>query len=160
MHGDVSVQPLRSKHLPAFLDLVDALADYERLARPDTAARERLAADVSGEGTRLVPLHVLLAEVDGKVCGYAVYFYTYSTFLARPTLYLEDVFVRPEYRGRGAGRALFEACAAEAVRQGCGRMEWVVLDWNTPSIEFYTRRGARALREWLPFRLEGEALEG
>ncbi len=151
----VVVRPLREGEVSIFLDLVDALADYERLPRPDAAARERLVADATRHPPRF---EVLLAELDGEAAGYAAFFETYSTFLARPTLYLEDLFVRPESRGRGAGAALFRACAAEAVRRGCGRMEWQVLDWNTPSIEFYERQGARRLREWLSYRLTGEAL--
>ena len=153
--GGVRVRALGRADVPALLDLIDALADYEHLERPDAAARERLAADAFADPPRY---EALLAELDSAPVGYAVYFMTYSTFLARPTLYLEDIFVLPEARGRGAGRALFEACAAEAVRRGCGRMEWVVLDWNTPSIDFYNRRGARHLSEWLHFRLDGEAL--
>jgi GNAT superfamily N-acetyltransferase len=88
-----------------------------------------------------------------------MYFFTYSSFQARPTLYLEDIFVLPDQRGAGAGIALFRAVAAEAVRQGCGRMEWQVLAWNEPSIKFYERLGARHLDGWLPFRLDGEALQ-
>jgi GNAT superfamily N-acetyltransferase len=139
----------------AFLSLVDGLADYERLPRPDPDARRRLASDPFTEPPRFT---LLLAELDGEVVGYAASFWTYSTFLALPTLYLEDIFVLPEARGHGAGAALFRACAAEAVRQGCGRMEWSVLAWNQPSIDFYERRGATHLSDWLPFRLAGEAL--
>lgn len=139
--------------IPAFLDLVDALADFETLPRPAAEARERLAADaLAGR------YHLLVAEVGGRVQGYAVFFYTYSTFLARPTLYLEDYFVAPDCRGIGAGGALFRAVAAEAVKHACGRMEWQVLDWNTPSIELYERLGARRMSEWLPMRLDGQAL--
>ena len=154
--NDVRVRPLGAADLPAFLDLIDALADYERLARPDAAARGRLAADALAQPPRF---EALLADVQGEVVGYAVFFMTYSTFLARPTLYLEDLFVRPVARGRGAGAALFDTCAGEAVARGCGRMEWQVLDWNTPSIEFYRRRGARHGAEWLPYRLEDQALQ-
>ena len=158
----VVVRPLAPADLPVFLDLIDALADYEQLPRPEEDARERLAQDAlpanrSGE-IRPARFEALLAEVGGAVVGYAVYFMTYSTFLARPSLYLEDIFVRPESRGAGAGRALFQACAQEAVWRECGRMEWVVLDWNTPAIEFYERRGARRLGEWHTYRLDGEAL--
>lgn len=149
------VRALVASDVPALLDLIDALADYENLPRPDEAARRRLAADAVASPPRF---EALLAEVDGRVSGYAIFFMTYSTFLARPTLYLEDLFVLPDARGRGAGAALFKACAAEAVRRECGRMEWVVLDWNTPSIEFYQRRGARQLKTWLPYRLDGAAL--
>ncbi|HEY2594346.1 MAG TPA: GNAT family N-acetyltransferase [Chloroflexota bacterium] len=149
------VRKLRPADAPRLLELIDGLADYEKLARPDAAARERLVADATAEPPRF---STLLAEVDGQVVGYAIYFFTYSTFRARPTLYLEDVFVLPERRGQGAGVALFRACASEAVAQGCARMEWQVLAWNTPSIEFYERLGARHQADWLPFRLDDEAL--
>ena len=151
----VVVRPLGAADVPRLLELIDGLADYERLERPDAAARERLAADALSDPPRF---RTLLAEVDGVVVGYAIFFFTYSTFGARPTLFLEDVFVLPERRGQGAGVALFRACVREAVAQGCGRMDWQVLSWNKPSIEFYERLGARHLDDWLPFRLEGEAL--
>jgi GNAT superfamily N-acetyltransferase len=137
------------------LDLIDGLADYERLGRPDAAARQRLAADAVADPPRF---HTLLAESRGLVVGYAIYFFTYSTFRASPSLYLEDIFVLPERRGQGAGIALFRACAREAVAQRCARMEWQVLSWNEPSIEFYRRLGAQPLDGWLPFRLDGESL--
>jgi GNAT superfamily N-acetyltransferase len=149
------VRELERPDVPRLLELIDGLADYEKLARPDTAARERLAADATSDPPRF---STLLAEIDGRAVGYAIYFFTYSTFRARPTLYLEDVFVLPEHRGQGAGVALFRACAREAVAQGCARMEWQVLAWNTPSIEFYERLGARQQADWLPFRLDDEAL--
>lgn len=151
----VVVRPLQSDDVPRLLDLIDALADYEKLARPDCAARERLAADASANPPRF---HALVADVDGITCGYALYFFTYSSFRAQPSLYLEDLFVLPEQRKRGAGLALFRALAREAVKQQCGRMEWQVLSWNTPSIAFYERLGARHLAGWLPFRLDDEAL--
>ena len=151
----VLVRPLRAADAPRLLELIDALADYEKLPRPDAAARERLTADALAEPPRF---RTLLAEVDGEVLGYAIYFFTYSTFRARPSLYLEDVFVEPERRGQGAGVALFRACAREAVANACARMEWQVLSWNQPSIDFYERLGARHLDDWLPFRLDGEAL--
>jgi len=150
-----TVRPLTPSDVPRLLALIDGLADYEKLARPDAAARERLAADATANPPRF---QTLLGEVDGETVGYAIYFFTYSTFRARPTLYLEDIFVLPESRGAGAGIALFRACAREAVRNQCARMEWHVLEWNTPSIAFYERLGARQLTDWLPFRLEGDAL--
>jgi GNAT superfamily N-acetyltransferase len=149
------VRKLHPADVPRLLELIDGLADYEKLARPDAAARHRLAADATADPPRF---STLLAEIDGQVVGYAIYFFTYSTFRARPTLYLEDVFVLPERRGQGAGVALFRACAREAVAQGCARMEWQVLAWNAPSIEFYERLGARHQADWLPFRLDDEAL--
>lgn len=152
----IAVRALQPADMPRLLELMDGLADYEHLDRPDPAARERLARDAFASP----PLcHVLLVEVDGEVVGYAMYFFTYSSFRAQPSLYLEDLFVVPERRGSGAGMALFRAVAGEAVRQRCGRMEWQVLAWNQPSITFYERLGARHLEDWLPFRLDGEALE-
>ena len=151
----LNVRPLQAGDVPSLLELIDGLADYEKLPRPDAAARERMAADALRKPPRFSSL---LAEVDGQVIGYAIYFFTYSTFRARPTLYLEDIFVLPERRGQGAGVALFRACAREAVSQGCARMEWQVLAWNEPSIEFYKRLGARQLGDWLPFRLDDESL--
>jgi GNAT superfamily N-acetyltransferase len=151
----VSIRPIQPADVPRLLELIDGLADYEKLPRPDQAARERMAADALRKPPRFL---TLLGEVDGQVVGYAIYFFTYSTFRARPTLYLEDIFVLPEQRGQGAGVALFRACAREAVTNGCGRMEWQVLSWNKPSIDFYERLGARQLEDWLPFRLDDESL--
>jgi GNAT superfamily N-acetyltransferase len=150
-----AVRKLQPADVPRLLELIDGLADYEKLARPDAAARQRLATDATTDPPRF---STLLAEMDGQVVGYAIYFFTYSTFRARPTLYLEDVFVLPERRGQGAGVALFRACAREAVAQGCARMEWQVLAWNAPSIDFYERLGARHQADWLPFRLDDDEL--
>ena len=150
------MRKLQAGDTARLLELIDGLADYEKLPRPDADARQRLAADAVADPPRF---RTLLAEVDdGLVVGYAIYFFTYSTFRARPTLYLEDIFVLPDQRGQGAGVALFRACAREAVVLGCGRMEWQVLSWNEPSIEFYKRLGAQQLDDWLPFRLDGEVL--
>lgn len=151
----VVVRALEASDIPQLLDLIDGLADYEKLARPDADARHRLAADALADPPRF---QSLLAEIDGQVVGYAIYFFTYSTFRARPSLYLEDVFVLPEWRGHGAGVALFRACARAAVKLDCARMEWQVLSWNEPSIQFYRRLGARHLEDWLPFRLDDDAL--
>jgi GNAT superfamily N-acetyltransferase len=137
------------------LALIRALAEYERLEPPDDGARERLVAHGFGERSRF---ETYLAEIDGAAVGYAIVFETYSTFLARPTLFLEDLFVRPEARRRGAGGALLRYLAAEAVRRGCGRMEWMVLDWNDLAQGFYRRAGAAQMDEWRLCRLTGEAL--
>jgi len=141
----------------AFVGLIDALADYENLDRPDADAKARLLLVGFSERPRF---EVRLAEVDGVVAGYAFFFMTYSSFLAKPLLYLEDIFVLTEHRGIGAGRALFDACVTEARARGCGRMEWRVLTWNEPAIAFYRRRGAQNLEEWHTFRLDGAALSG
>lgn len=139
-----------------FLELVEALADYEKLGRPAPDARERLIRDGFGPSPRFRPY---LAELDGRVVGYAITFYTYSSFLALPTLYLEDVFVLPEARRYGVGRAFFRTLAKRAVEEGCGRMEWVVLDWNELAIDFYEKLGARRMSDWFTYRLDRERLD-
>jgi GNAT superfamily N-acetyltransferase len=151
----VVVRRAAPEDAPVFLALVDALADYEKLDRPTPDARARLVRDGFGERQLFTPY---LAELDGKPVAYAMTFFTYSSFLALPTLYLEDFFVLPEAREHGVGGAIFGYLAAEAVRAGCGRMEWVVLHWNQLAIDFYERRGARRLDEWLTYRLTREQL--
>jgi GNAT superfamily N-acetyltransferase len=146
----VTVRPVAAADAPALLALIDGLADYEDLPRPDAQARARFTRDLA-----VVPplFRAFLAERDGRPVGYAVYFFTYSTFLARPTLYLEDVFVLPNERGNGAGRALMRAVARVAVAGDCGRLEWSVLAWNRPAMAFYESLGAAPLLEWQPWRL-------
>jgi GNAT superfamily N-acetyltransferase len=151
----VEIRRARLEDAPVLLELVDALADYEKLARPDPQARERLVRDGFGERPFYTPY---LAELDGRPVGYAMTFFTYSSFLALPTFYLEDFFVLPDARAHGVGGAIFRHLAEEAVEAGCGRMEWVVLDWNQLAIDFYERRGARRLREWYTYRLTREQL--
>ncbi len=139
----------------AFVELVRGLAAYEKLEPPTPEGERRLRADAFGDRRRI---EVILAESGSRAIGYAIFFETYSSFLALPTLYLEDLFVVPEARGSGAGRALMKWLAREAVRRGCGRLEWVVLDWNRLALDFYDRLGARRLEEWIPYRLAGDAL--
>jgi GNAT superfamily N-acetyltransferase len=141
------VRDYRRKDARDLVRLVRALADYESLKGPGPAEARGLAADA---GRRF---QVLLAEDGGRVVGYAIWFLTYSTFLARPTLWLEDLFVDPACRGTGAGTALFDACVARARKLGCGRMEWTALDWNTSAHGFYERKGAKRLKDWWIFRL-------
>lgn len=138
----------------AFLELVAALAHFEHLDPPDPRGQRRLLEDVFAKRR----LGLFVATVDGKQVGYALYFYSYSSFLARPTLHLEDVFVLEEHRRRGIGALLFKRCVAEAVSKGCGRMEWAVLDWNKKAIEFYEKIGARRLEEWQTYRLTSDQL--
>lgn len=135
---------------PAIGKLIVALAEFEKLSPPDEAAQERLFRDAFGPRPRF---EIFLAEVEGKLAGYAFVFETYSTFLALPTLYLEDLFVLPEFRGQRVGRALFQHCKEEAISRGCGRYEWAVLDWNTHAIEFYKRQGAKHLHDWHVYRI-------
>ncbi len=141
--------------MPTIVRLIRGLAEYERLAHECEATLRRIRRD--GFGPRRY-FDTLICERGGEAIGFALYFFTYSTFMARPTLYLEDLFVLPAERGRGAGRALLAALARVAVRRGCGRMEWTVLDWNTPSIEFYQALGARLRRDWILTRLTGMPL--
>lgn len=149
----IVVKPANESDAVAFLELVDSLADYEELPRPTADAKARLLADAFGETPRFSLF--LAYGTDGPV-GYAVVFETYSTFLALPTLYLEDLFVRPEARGTGAGSALFARIREEAKTRGCGRLEWACLNWNQLAIDFYARRGARHLDEWRSYRLTAE----
>jgi GNAT superfamily N-acetyltransferase len=151
----VNVRPARPSDAERVLELVDALADYEKLPRPDTDARARLRRDGFGPAPRF---SLLVGERDRAIAGYALFFETYSSFLARPTLYLEDLFVHPDQRKCGLGLALFRAVAGEAVERQCGRMEWSVLTWNQLAIDFYERLGAARMEEWRTFRLTGDAL--
>jgi len=137
-------------------DLISALADYEKLPRPTNEARLRLVRDAYGPQPRI---ETWFGELDGKVAGYAISFYTYSTFLAQPTFYLEDLFVLPEFRANKVGKALFMNCVRVAFDQGCGRMEWQVLDWNKTAINFYNHFGATLMSDWLPYRATRTDLE-
>ena len=143
------------RDVPTILKLIRGLADYERLAHEMEATAARVRAH--GFGRRRY-FETIICRRGGKPVGFALYFFTYSTFLARPTLYLEDLFVLPEERGTGAGKALLRALARIAVRRGCGRLEWAVLDWNRPAIGFYKRLGAKLRRQWILTRLTGAPL--
>jgi GNAT superfamily N-acetyltransferase len=147
---EVTIRKAQPADGPTIISLIRALADFEKLPPPDDAAQARLLVDAFAERPRF---DIFLAEVDGTTAAYAFVLETYSTFLARPTLYLEDIFVLPEYRKLRIGFRLFRHCVAEAARRDCGRMEWVVLDWNTNAIQFYDRQGAKHLREWFSYRL-------
>ena len=152
----VSVRSAQAADSDILLTLVEALASYERLPPPDPEARERLLRDLFGPRRRM---EAFLAESDGNVAGYAFVFETYSSFLALPTLYLEDVFVMPERRSQGAGIALFRHVVAEAHRRGCGRVEFSVLHWNELARQFYLRLGARHMEEWQLFRMTRDQME-
>jgi GNAT superfamily N-acetyltransferase len=152
----VSVRAATSADSEVILGLIVALAEFERLDPPDEAARRRLLEDAFGPNPRF---EIFLAELEGQVAGYAFVFETYSTFLALPSLYLEDLFVLPEFRSRRVGYALMMHCARQAWARGCGRMEWAVLDWNTHAIDFYERLEARHLDDWRVYRLDRSALK-
>lgn len=153
----ITTRRARREDGPTLLVLVDALADYEKLDRPDEAARERLLAD--GFDREPPRFEAYLAEDAGAAIGYAIALETYSSFGARPTLYIEDLFVLPEARRRGAGSALLGHLAREALARDCGRMEWVVLDWNVSAQEFYQRLGGRHLADWQYYRLARPEIE-
>ncbi len=146
---EVYVRRGRKADTRRFLRLLDALADFQHLEPPTAEGKKRIVADI------FVKKRVsLLVALEGrKHVGYALYFYAYSSFLARPTLYIEDLFVLEDYRKLGIGLALFRMCAEEAIKQECGRMEWSVLDWNRKAINFYESMGARHMKEWKVFRL-------
>ncbi|HEY1378476.1 MAG TPA: GNAT family N-acetyltransferase [Gemmataceae bacterium] len=149
------IRPATAADVPAVARLIRGLAEYERLSHAVDLDEARLRDHLFGPRPFA---EVLLAEDDGEVVGFALFFPSYSTFLARPGLFLEDLFVVPERRGAGHGKALLAAVARRAVEQGCGRLEWSVLDWNEPAIGFYRRLGAAPLDDWTGFRLTGDAL--
>jgi GNAT superfamily N-acetyltransferase len=151
----VTVRRAGREDAETLLALIRALAEYESLPPPDDAARDRLVAHGFSERPRF---ETFFAEIAGEPVGYAIVFETYSTFLARPTLFLEDLFIRPDARRQGAGSVLLKHLAAEAVRRGCGRMEWMVLDWNELAQNFYRQAGASQLDEWRLCRLTDAAL--
>ncbi len=142
--------------VPLILAFIKALAEYERLADRVVATEDSVRRTLFGNPRYA---EVIIAEWDGEPVGFALFFHNYSTFLAQPGIYLEDLFVKPEARGRGVGKALLARLAAIAKSRNCGRLEWAVLNWNQPSIEFYERLGAKPMDEWKVYRLTGEELE-
>jgi GNAT superfamily N-acetyltransferase len=151
-----TIRPATRADIPQILKFIRALAAYERAPEAVTATE----ADLERDGFGLNPFYFcLIAEHEGRPAGFAFYFFNYSTWLGQPGLYLEDLFIEPDLRGLGIGKALLERVAAIAVEKGCPRLQWAVLDWNTPAIEFYRAMGAEFLDEWRTVRVTGEALE-
>ena len=153
---DIRIERATPDDVPVVLDLIKALAEYERLTTEVVVSKELLRESMFGERPAI---DVALARVGSQTVGFAVWFQNYSTFLGRPGLYLEDLFVLPEWRGHGIGRALLAHLAEVAVARGYGRMEWAVLDWNETAIRFYKGIGARPMDEWTVYRLTGDALK-
>jgi len=152
----IQIRPATVEDVPQILAFIRELAVYERLEHQVVASEAALAATLFG--TRAYA-EVVLGCLDGAPVGFALFFHNYSTFLGKPGIYLEDLFVRAEARGHGLGKHLLAYLARTALERGCGRLDWSVLDWNTPSIGFYRRLGAEALEDWTIFRLSGAALE-
>ncbi|TYT26733.1 GNAT family N-acetyltransferase [Luteimonas viscosa] len=152
---DIVLRPARRDDVPTLLALIRALAEYEKLAHQVEADEPALAATLFGERPCA---EVVIAETDGEAAGFALFFHNYSTFLARPGLYLEDLFVQPRFRGHGIGRRLMVHLAQLALARGCGRFEWSVLDWNAPAIGFYRGLGAIGMDGWTVQRVDGDAL--
>jgi GNAT superfamily N-acetyltransferase len=149
------IRPAEAADVPVIANLIRGLATFEKLEDQVSMTEERLAESLFGQHRYA---ETLLAEDDGTPVGFALFFHNFSTFLGLPGVYLEDLFVIPEHRGRGVGRALLRELARLAVERGCGRLEWSVLDWNRDAIGFYERLGARPNSEWTVYRLTGEAL--
>src|SRR4249920_2310877 len=144
--------------VPALLQMIRGLAEYEKLAHLVVADERRVAAALFGGGATVEALIAREAGQNGSAAGFALFFHTFSTFLAQRGLWLEDLFVYPQYRGQGLGRRLLAELAAIARSRGCGRFEWAVLDWNAPAIGFYERMGATLLTDWRIVRVTGDAL--
>jgi GNAT superfamily N-acetyltransferase len=148
----LTIRPAAPADAPLLLAFVRELAEYERAPQEVVATADDFLRDGFGERRRF---EAAVAEWSGAPAGFALWFYNWSTWTGRPGLYLEDLFVRPAFRGKGIGKALLVHCARVAAAQGCGRYQWQVLDWNRPAIEFYEALGARRLPEWITMRLSG-----
>lgn len=151
----IRLRPATESDVPLIRELIEGLAEYEKL-RHECVASDALLRETLF-GTRPYA-EVVIAEWEGVAAGFALFFHNYSTFLARPGIYLEDLFVRPEHRAHGIGKALLQHLASLAVARGCGRLEWSVLDWNVDAIGFYEKLGARPQDEWTVYRVTGDAL--
>jgi GNAT superfamily N-acetyltransferase len=152
---EIQIRPAAPQDVPLILTFIHELATYEKLAHEVVATKADMHAALFGE--RPV-IEAMIASLDGQPVGYALFFPTFSTFLGKPGLYLEDLYVRPAARGFGVGRKLLEHLARVTIERGWGRLEWSVLDWNEPSIAFYKKMGAKPMDEWTIFRLTGDSL--
>lgn len=156
MSGSLTIRMAGPSDAAQVLEFIRGLAEYERLADEVVATEEAIERTLFGPSPAA---EVLIAEWDGQGAAFALFFSTYSTFLAKPGIWLEDLFVMPAFRGRGIGRALLSHLANLTIERDCGRLEWAVLDWNEPAIGFYRRLGAEAQDEWTTWRLTGERLD-
>ena len=151
----LTIRPGTREDIPLILWFIHALASYERLEDEVVASAELLEKNLFGNDPYA---RTLIADWDGTPAGFALYFYNFSTFLGKPGIYLEDLIVKPDFRGFGIGKSLLQRLANLAIEQDCGRLDWAVLDWNEPAIQFYKKLGAKALTEWTGYRLSGDAL--
>jgi GNAT superfamily N-acetyltransferase len=149
------ISPATPADVPTIVQLIRELAEYEKLLHEVVATEDKVRQALFAPRPAA---ECVIARLDGQSVGFALFFHSFSTFLARPGLFLEDLFVRPEHRGRGVGEALLRHLAQLAVQRNCGRLEWAVLNWNKRAIEFYERMGARGIKEWTTYRVDGEAL--
>jgi GNAT superfamily N-acetyltransferase len=149
------IRKATAKDILLILQFIRELAEYEKSPQEAVATPEDLKRDGYSGNPKF---HVVIAEWGGEPAGFALYFYNYSTWLGKPGLYLEDLFVRPPFRSKGIGKALFLHLAKIALQDGCGRYQWQVLDWNTPAIKFYESLGAQVMKEWLTLRVSGGEL--
>jgi GNAT superfamily N-acetyltransferase len=154
--SELQIQPASEADVPLILRLIKALAEYERLGGEVVATEAMIRESLFGAAPHA---RAAIARIGGEPVGFAIWFSTYSTFLSRPGIYLEDLFVLPAWRGKGIGRALLRHLARIAVERGCGRIEWSVLDWNETAIRFYRGIGARPMDQWTVYRLTGEAID-
>jgi GNAT superfamily N-acetyltransferase len=154
-NANIMVRPARAEDSRLVLDFIQQLARYEKLEHHCIATVEQIRETLFGPNAKA---ESLLAFQEGQPAGFAVYFYSYSTFLAKPGLYLEDLFVKPDLRGRGVGKRIFLELLRIAARNNCGRFEWSVLDWNEPAIRFYESLGAKAQVEWIRYRLDKDQI--
>ena len=154
-HKNINIRSAIASDCAQILIFIEGLADYEKLAHEVVASEEDLRRTLFGDNPSA---EVVIAELDGLPAGFALFFTSYSTFLARPGIYLEDLFVLPELRGNGIGKVLLAHLAGLVVERDMGRLDWSVLDWNEPAIKFYEQLGAKGMTDWTQYRLTGEAL--
>jgi GNAT superfamily N-acetyltransferase len=155
MNEQLEIRTATAADVPLILEFIKGLAEYEKLAHEVVADEALLHEQLFGERPGA---EVLIASLAGEPAGFALFFHNFSTFLGRRGLYLEDLFVKPDVRGHGVGRALLSHLARLAIARGCGRLEWAVLDWNEPAIKFYQSLGAKPMDEWTVYRVTGAAL--
>lgn len=154
--SNISFRPALPEDCPLILSFIKALAEYEKLSDQVVATEELLKEWIFEKGKA----EVIFPVVDGEEVGFALFFHNFSTFLGRAGIYLEDLFIKPEYRGKGYGKATLQQLGHIALERGCGRLEWACLDWNRPSIDFYLSLDAMPMDEWTVYRLAGDSLRG